>query len=223
MNIQYKKLEETSFTLNDVLDLLHEVFADRVAEGMNFMPAKMTMEDFRKDSLGSVIFVAFDNDTNTLLGTGSLKINKKKGKLFGQLNNLAVSRKARRMGVASNLYIYIERESIACNCSYISSNTAVGATSSVNYHLKNGFQIVGLGSWAITNYYSYIFRKQLKHPSLWDYSWYCKFRYCLSSFFTRLCYTELGQETTIGKLYSAMILPLYHTKKVLLRIITRGK
>lgn len=193
MNIQYNKIENTNFTLIDILELLHEVFADRVAEGMNFLAARMTIDQLRNDVEGAVVFVAYDRDTGVLLGTGSLGIKTlDNGEKCGHLFNLAVSNKAKRQGVATSLYIYIERECLAHKCSYITSDTAINAISSIKYHLKNGFHIVGIVSWPTTNYYSYLFRKQLKHPSPFDSKLYCKYTYLKSYFKTRLRYRKDG-------------------------------
>lgn len=193
MNIKYSKLDNTNFTIEEVLELIHEVFSERVDEGMNFFAARMTLDQFKKKLKNTQIFVAYDEETNTLLGTGCLQICRQpRGVKYGYLFNLAVRSKAKRQGVASTLYQYRERECIDNECAYITSDTAIMARSSINYHFKNGFKIVGLRSWITTNYYSYIFRKQLKSPSNYYNNWFCRIQFVKSAIKTILLYRKDG-------------------------------
>ena len=85
------------------------------------------------------------------------------------------------------------------------SDTAKKAASAVNYHLRNGFKIIGLISHPTTNYYSYLFRKQLTHPSPYDYKLYCKFQYLKSSIKTKLLYKENGQKSLLCRLMGKIV------------------
>ena len=79
------------------------------------------------------------------------------------------------------------------------STTAVGAESSVKIHLKQGYKIIGLGSFPTTNYYSYIFRLYLQ-PSIWQNSSFCKIRYAISYLKTHLTKKENGSFTLLGSI-----------------------
>ena len=203
-NIVVALIEETDFTIKDLVELLHDVFKERLDQGMNFLPAVITEEQLRKRTENSIIVVAYDVNTHLMVASGTLDVHSAKvGHKYGKISNMAVRKNMQGYGLASYIYKYRERESIKNGCSYILSNTAVNAISSVKYHLKNGFKIVGLISHANTNYYSYLFRKQLKHPSLYDIDLYVNIRYNLSEFITRACYREDGSIKPLGYLFTS--------------------
>ncbi len=82
---------------------------------------------------------------------------------------------------------------------YIFEDTAVGADSSVGWHLKNGFRIVGLESYPNTKYYSYLFRLQLV-PSVWQSALWCRLAFAVSYVCCRLRKKPDGSPTLFARL-----------------------
>ena len=88
--------------------------------------------------------------------------------------------------------------------------SSVAATWSVQWHLKNGYHIVGYSRSEKNNYASYIFRKQiatdvLHHPT--DLLWTkpvapvtTKLRYCLTWVATNICKSKSGKLNAIGRI-----------------------
>ena len=74
------------------------------------------------------------------------------------------------------------------------ASTAIDAKSSVNWHKKNGFRIIELQSSPSTNYYSYIFRKQLVHDPKWSNPVYCKLQYWKSAIRCRMYKLANGED-----------------------------
>ena len=93
---------------------------------------------------------------------------------------------------------------------YIVENTAIPATWSVKWHLKNGYHIVGYSRSEKHNYASYVFRKQIAidvrhHPT--DLLWTrpiapvtAKIRYCLTWLATMICKDNSGRLNAIGRI-----------------------
>ena len=89
-------------------------------------------------------------------------------------------------------------------------NTAIPATWSVQWHLKNGYHIVGYSRNERNNYASYVFRKQIAtdvrhHPT--DLLWTrpiapitAKLRYCLTWLATNICKSKSGKLNAIGRI-----------------------
>ena len=166
------------------------------------------MEVFQQYLKGKMVFVAQDEATGELLGMHTLKLNKRKGRANGA--NLAVSPKAKHEGIASQM-LHAEAQRLRKNgYRYIVENTAIPATWSVQWHLKNGYHIVGYSRSEKHNYASYVFRKQiatdvLHHPT--DLLWTkpiapltAKIRYCLSWLATNICKSKSGKLNWIGRM-----------------------
>ncbi len=186
---------------DDLADLLHESFQERLQQGLHFSCSYLTANDLEAKSNGDVVLVAVDTDDNILAGTVSFEINSKEQEKRAYHYNLAVRPQYKHHGIATQLLqkgVEIVKEH---GCEYIISDTAVGAKSSVHWHLKNGFRIVGLKSFSATNYYSYLFRLQLnKHP-LWNNVAFCKMCFLLSAAKCRICYMESGKYKVAMNLY----------------------
>lgn len=186
---------------DDLADLLHESFQERLQQGLHFSCSYLTANDLETQSNGDVVLVAVDTDDNILAGTVSFEINSKKQDKRAYHYNLAVRPQYKHYGIATQLLqkgVEIVKEH---GCEYIISDTAVGAKSSVHWHLKNGFRIVGLKSFSATNYYSYLFRLQLDNHPLWNNAAFCGLRYLLSAAKCRICYMESGEYKVAMNLY----------------------
>ncbi len=191
MNIEiHQKGEETSW--DKLAKLFQEAFQERLDQGLHFICSDFTPEYLEQHSPGSTIFVAIDKDNGALAGAAFLKIKNDNGENWGYLSNMAISPSYKRCGIGSKLVAQRIAVAKANDCKYVLSDTAVGATSSVNWHFKNGFSKIKLLSWPNTNYYSYLFRKQLVPDSKWDNPLYCKWKYCLSALKCRFYYTAKG-------------------------------
>lgn len=173
-------LDQTSFTLEQVLDLVHDAFRERVEQGLHFGCATMDLETFKEKTSRSRIFVAMDQE-GALVGTVSITWNPDARIPHADHDYLAVSPAAKRSGVASALKTAWEPWLRSLGCQYVLSDTAVCARSSVRWHLKQGFKIFGLRSFSSTNYYSYLFRLQYAPVRRWQGRVYPALRFVQSA------------------------------------------
>lgn len=201
MEVVVKLLSETSISYSDLADLLHDAFEERLGQGLHFTCSTMTAEQFESKMKGGYVFVALDNETEELLGTVTIHLDTDKhGIIFGYQEYLAVSPRAKHSGVGTALAkawnaLLQEKEA-----KYVLSDTACKATSSVEWHLKNGFQIFGLESYRSTNYWSYVFIKYLD-DSIRKTLLQLKLRYWCSWLFIKTTRHQNGTDTAFGKLY----------------------
>lgn len=193
--------EETGTSYKELIDLIHESFEERLAQGLVFSTSSMTEEEYVADTRGGTIYVAIDEDLKTLVGTAFVKIRSdEQGAIYGGLEYCAVKNEYKHKGIGTMLFKVIEQHTIDAGGEYILSDTSVSAKSSVRYHLKNGFKIVGLESYMSTNYYSYVFRKQLKPSRFWDNLLLVKCRFILSCIYKVIEKRKNGRFTILGKL-----------------------
>lgn len=199
--IEVKKLSETDVTYQQLVDLLHAAFEERLEQGLHFTCSTMTAEQFEDKMYGGTVFVAMDTDNNSLLGTVSIHIkNDAKGRIYGYHEYLAVSPQAKHSGVGTTLAQSWNAYLLKQNAKYVMSDTACGATSSVNWHLKNGFQIYELESYRSTNYWSYVFIKYLDN-SIRKSNVQIKIHFLYTWLFIKTTRNINGRDTALGKLY----------------------
>lgn len=202
-NLILCKLEESPFTHHDVMGLIRESVQERLDQGLDFIVASWTPEEYRERTKDSIVIVAYQG--NDLLGTACSTISKdKNGKKYSYEEMMYVSPKSKRGGIGSKMQkkrIEIAKEN---GCAYTISDTAEGATSSVKWHLKNGYRLVKLRSYSGNNYYSKVFRWQIEPDRLWNNNLFCKTYYWLSSRFCRMCYNPDGTIKGPLKLYVEM-------------------
>ena len=177
-------------------------------EGLYLPVVYEPIEWFKRYLTDKVVFVAEDETTGELLGMHTLRLNKRKGRADGA--NLAVSPKAQNEGIASRMLQEEAQRLCKAGYRYIVENTAIPATWSVQWHLKNGYHIVGYSRSENNNYASYIFRKQIAidvrhHPT--DLLWTkpiapitAKIRYCLTWVATNICKSKSGKLNAIGRI-----------------------
>ena len=167
-----------------------------------------TLEQYKKYLPTKVVFVARDAATGELLGMHTLRLNKKQGSAHGA--DLSVSTKAQHEGIASRM-LEAEAQRLRKNgYRYMVGSTAIPATWSVRWHLKNGYYIIGYSRSEKSNYASYVFRKQIAtdvrhHPT--DLLWTrpvapitAKLRYCLTWMATKICKDKAGRLNLVGRL-----------------------
>lgn len=187
--------EESPFTYDEIVDLIHLAFLERLRQGLRFTCSDMSVEEFKERMEDGTVVVAYDEDNpHRLLGTMSTHTYKDShDRPYGYLEYLAVHPSARYLGIASLLL----DKCLAIECDggaeYVLSDTAAGAKSSIKWHHKNGFVIYGYRSYSSTNYYSFLFRKQLIGRSKWDNDLYRLFHFLISFIKTRIKYTRTGE------------------------------
>ena len=161
---------------------------------MNFICSSFTPEYLEKLSEHSIILVALDKDQNdALAGAAVLRIMHDDRGTWGYFTDMGIKPSFKRCGIGSKLEAQRVAVAKENGCSFVMSDTAIGAKSSVKWHLRNGFRIVELLSWPNTNYYSYNFRKQLVPDAKWSNSLFCKIHYWLSALKCKLMYLPDGK------------------------------
>ena len=171
-NIIIKTNNEAGVPAEELYILEKTAYKQWTEMGIYTPTEDMTFEQFERNQRGRVAFVAQDATTGELLAMHTLKLNKRKGRADGA--DLSVSPKVQHEGIASRM-LETEAQRLRKNgyrC--MVGSTAIPATWSVRWHLKNGYYIVGYSRSERHNYASYVFRKQIAvdvrhHPTdlLW--------------------------------------------------------
>ena len=200
MNIVCKQWTENfevyGYRIEDILSLIKEAYGERAKEGISFATLNYTIDDFLAERTDADYwFLAFD-DNRRLYGTARLTI-KNNG---GEICNFAVSPQSQGKHVGSKLLQEANRFAKEYGLEYVSSYTAVQATSSVQCHCKNGFRIIGINIGLLQNYSSYCFRRQLSPSFYWNNHFLIKLRYFLSYLKYRVAKKPDGHNTAIGNL-----------------------
>ena len=203
-----RPFKDSGVTVSELYELRIAAFHQWTEHMLEISEVLVSMEVFQQYLKGKMVFVAQDEATGELLAMHTLKLNKQKGRANGA--NLAVSPKAKHEGIASQM-LHAEAQRLRKNgYRYIVENTAIPATWSVQWHLKNGYHIVGYSRSERNNYASYIFRKQiatdvLHHPT--DLLWTkpitpvtAKVRYCLTWMATMICKDKAGKLNWLGRM-----------------------
>ena len=195
-------------SVEELYELEQVAFQQWTDAGLYTPVSNTSVERLQRYIADKAVFVAQDVATGELLGMHTLRLNKRKGRADGA--NLAVSPKAQHEGIASRMLEAEVQRLRKAGYRYIVENTAIPATWSVKWHLKNGYHIVGYSRSERNNYASYIFRKQIAtdvrhHPT--DLLWTkpiapvtAKLRYCLSWLATNICKSKSGKLNAIGRI-----------------------
>ena len=207
-NIVIKTSKEAEVSAEELYKLEQAAFQQWTDAGLYTPIAYTPLQQFQRYLTDKAVFVAQDEAAGELLGMHTLKLNKRKGRANGA--NLAVSPKAQHEGIASRMLEAEAQRLRKAGYRYIVENTAIPAIWSVQWHLKNGYRIVGYSRSERNNYASYIFRKQiatdvLHHPT--DLLWVApiapltaKLLYCLSWLATNICKSKSGKLNWIGRM-----------------------
>ena len=195
-------------SVEELYELEHTAFQQWTDAGLYTPISNTSVERLQRYIADKAVFVAQDEATGELLGMHTLRLNKLKGRANGA--NLAISPKAQHEGIASRMLQAEVLRLRKAGYRYIVENTAIPATWSVQWHLKNGYHIVGYSRSERNNYASYIFRKQIAtdvrhHPT--DLLWVApiapitaKIRYCLTWLATMICKDKNGRLNAIGRI-----------------------
>ena len=141
----------------DIALLLQDSFAERLREGLNFSCAIYNEEDVKRSfSKATAIIGAYEE--SELIGIVMLnQVASKFGLRYATHENLAVASKSKGLGVASKMFLELCVTAKDNNLDFVLSDTAEGATSSVKYHLRNGFRLYGKRHFPGRNYNSVTF------------------------------------------------------------------
>ena len=192
------RLQDSSFTHADVLELIKESFQQWQENGLDSVLLRFTPAEFEENTVGAVVLVAIDTDNNALIGTTTIVPHRSNNEVGGYHKYLAVNPGYKGRGVASQLLkscIEVAKES---DYSYILSNTSVHANWSVKWHKKNGFKIIDYYASASSGYYCYRLRYQLKSPSIWNSTFCTQVASCASYLKTRAMRRQDGGMTGFG-------------------------
>ena len=199
--------KEAEASAEELYELRRVAFQQWTEAGLKTSVEDTPMERFRIYLQDKAVFVALDEATGELLGMHTLRLNKRKGGARGA--NLAVSPKAKHEGIASRMLQEEAQWLRKAGYRYIIEDTAIPATWSVRWHLKNGYYIVGYSRNEHKNYASYIFRKQIAfdvrhHPT--DLLWTrpmapltAKIQYVMYYLATSICKTREGRLNRLGR------------------------
>ena len=203
-----KTYKEAEVSAEELYKLEQAAFQQWTDAGLYTPVSNTSIERLQRYIADKAVFIAQDEATCELLGMHTLKLNKRKGRVNGA--NLAVSPKAQHEGIASRMLEAEAQRLRKAGYRYMLGNTGIPATWSVQWHLKNGYHIVGYSRSERNNYASYIFRKQIAtdmrhHPT--DLLWTrplapltAKLRYCLSWLATNICKSKSGKLNAIGRI-----------------------
>ena len=207
-NIVIKTNKEAGVPVEELYKLRKAAFQQYTDNGLYTAVQHTTIDQFQLQLKGMSVFVVQDEATGELLGMHTLRLNKRKRRADGA--NLAVSPKAQHEGIASRMLEVEAQRLCKVGYRYIVENTAIPATWSVQWHLKNGYRIVGYSRSEKRNYPIYTFRMQIAtdvfhHPT--DLLWTrplapitAKLRYCLTWLATMVCKDNAGKLNAIGRI-----------------------
>ena len=192
----------------ELYKLRNAAFQQWKDKNLDTWEADVPIEEFKDLLRKSLVFVAQDAATGELLAMRTLILNKKKQCALE--GNFSVSPNAKRQGVGSKLFEVEQRHLRERGYRYVTCSTAIPATWSVRWHLKNGYYIVGYSRSERHNYASYVFRKQIAtdvrhHPT--DLLWTkpiapitAKLRYWATYVATSICKDKAGRLNWIGRM-----------------------
>ena len=207
-NIVVKTNQEAGVPAEKLYELAIAAYQQWGDNGLATFEECLSIETFRKVVSRNLVFVAQDAATGELLAMRTLILNKKKQCALE--GNFSVSPNAKRQGVGTKLFEVEQRYLKEKGYKYVTCSTAIPATWSVRWHLKNGYHIVGYSRSEKRSYASYVFRKQIAidvrhHPI--DLLWTkplapitAKLRYWATWLATKICKDKAGRLNLVGRL-----------------------
>jgi len=160
-----KNRKDTNVTDEALYELYNESFKRWTQQGMEAPWLCPSFEEFCKQLNSSTAFIAVDATTDELLGLHCFRGNKKHRRTSGFY--LAVAPKAQGQGIATRMLEYEAEFIRQKGYRYLTGSTSTTAEWSVQWHLKNGYRIVGSYRVPNNNFTNYVFRKQLMPSILW--------------------------------------------------------
>lgn len=200
MGIRVNYFSQANVSLEQIADLIRSSFVERKEQRLNMDGCFITSEKI-KDVIdgGNDIVLAFDNESNELVGADIVEVKSYRGGYYLYNWITAVCPRSKGKHVASIMMDEVKNYAMKNHCDYIWSCTATNATSSVKFHLKNGFRIYGFTSDRTKNYYSYLFRDQIAKSCFWNNSLFYKISFAYYYLRTKILRKEDGSQTMVGR------------------------
>ena len=198
---------EVQVPIEALYSLFQESFRQWSDNGIDSPFLHKTLEEFGRVIERSAVFVALDADNGELVGMHCFTKYRSRY-VFDYF--LAVAPQMQGQGIATQLLqeevVFLQQRGYR----FMKCTTSAAAPWSVQWHLKNGYYVVGYSRSEKQNYPIYIFRKQIAidvrhHPA--DLLWTrpvapitAKLRYCLSWLATNICKSKTGKLNAIGRI-----------------------
>ena len=205
MKYRYKITTQKEADISDETIYAHwqQSFRQWIDNGLSDPSLSQSLEYYKKAIRTAIVFVVIDTESGELLGSHVLqkKISRKQKYAHGYY--LAVSQKAKHTGIATRMLQYEVEYLKKTGYKYIVGSTAVPAVWSVNWHLKNGYRIIGYNRSPTKNHSEYFFRKQLAPSLIWSGPLApitARICFLISYAITILCKTSTGQLNLLGKI-----------------------
>lgn len=176
--------------------MLHAAFAEHAARGLTYAACNQTVEQTINRAKESICLVAIAD--GELEGTACVKLDNKAygGKCY--FSQYGILPKFKGKGIGRAILSKTTEIAKAAHVKAIYADTAAKADGVIAFHLKCGFQIVGLKSHATTNYFSVCSRKPICGRRYGELE--RKFRYYLSCMVCKQCFRENGSFTPVDSL-----------------------
>ena len=207
MDIEIRQLADTSYTYEQLVDLMHDSFQERKDQGLLFTSCTMDVETFKRKYSDGVIIVGSNKDDGELLAFYTFHLRSKGHNQikYGYLEQLAVSPKAKRTGIGTKMLDANLAIAQKMGASSMLSDTACKAERSVRWHYKNKFLLYELESYRSTDYWSKVFKLYLpKGSNTFFRQVSCRMHYWFSWIFIRLTRNIYGNDTVLGRFYKSI-------------------
>lgn len=166
MSVIVNRMEDTSFSRKEVFDLILDSFQERLQQGINYSLFSMSFEKYVKIVEKDIVLVAYDSESQRLLGTVTISIREnKKKETYAYMDFLATANNVKNHGVGTILFAKLKDLCAEQGCKYIESITSLKAMSSVRWHKKMGFKIIGYKGAGV---YTYLFRWDFDKKSIYN-------------------------------------------------------
>ena len=202
-----KTNKEAQVPVEALYSLFRASFQQWRDHGIDSAFVHYTLEEFRKVIERSVVYVVLDVESGELLGMHCFTKYRSRY-VFDYF--LAVAPQMQGQGVATQLLqeevVFLQQRGYR----FMKCTTSAAAPWSVQWHLKNGYYVVGYSRSERNNYASYVFRKQIAvdvrhHPA--DLLWTrplapitAKLRYWATYVATCICKDKAGRLNAIGRI-----------------------
>lgn len=183
------------------LNIIKESFRSLANKGQDCSCYRYTMQDFDDLVMANHHLFAFVGSKP--VGLTSCRINTKKKYCYMVVS--AIIPEFQKYGIGTMLTSRVTEICQTMGCRYILSDTDVNNIKSVRWHLKNGYRIIGYQSYSSTNYYSYIFRKDLRQKGFFVNHIYYPLRFAISYLAIHIAKKEDGSLTFVGKCINRII------------------
>lgn len=192
-----------------LLQMIHKAFEEHLKNGLEFTCSYYTMEDLEKKVLTGNCFFALCDDE--IVGVTSISIDKSQKMAYENIS--AVHPDYRFLGVGTKLFEIRRRFLSEKKICALISDTSVDAKDSVKWHVdKCGCKIVGYESYASTNYFSYVFREDIRRISGFKKNFVYPIRFFFSYLICKITKKKNGCYTIVGRTIHFFLKPVYYLK-----------